>query len=129
MQTLWLDRTHMQQLVSDLVDNALKFTPAGESVTLHLEECSEELLLHIEDTGIGISAEDMPHIFQRFYQADKVRSRNAGRQRAWPAGRKRIAEAHGGAITVRAHEHKGVTFTLRIPRDPQQQTGMREEPV
>ena len=123
------DRTHMQQLVSNLVDNALKFTPAGESVTLHLEECSEELLLHIEDTGIGISAEDMPHIFQRFYQADKVRSGMQGGSGLGLQICKRIAEAHGGAITVHAHEHKGVTFTLRIPRDPQQQTGMREEPV
>ena len=124
-----VDRTHMQQLVSNLVDNALKFTPAGESVTLHLEECSEELLLHIEDTGIGISAEDMPHIFQRFYQADKTRSGMQGGSGLGLQICKRIAEAHGGAITVRAHEHKGVTFTLRIPRDPQQQTGMREEPV
>jgi len=124
-----VDRTHMQQLVSNLVDNALKFTPAGESVTLHLEECSGELLLHIEDTGVGISAEDMPHIFQRFYQADKTRSGMPGGSGLGLQICKRIAEAHGGAITARSREHKGVIFTLRIPCKPQQQTGMQEEPV
>jgi heavy metal sensor kinase len=123
-----VDRTHMQQLVSNLVDNALKFTPAGESVTLHLEERFDALLLHIEDTGVGISAEDLPHIFQRFYQADKTRSGMQGGSGLGLQICKRIAEAHGGAITVCAHEHKGVTFTLRIPRVPHQ-TGMREEPV
>jgi signal transduction histidine kinase len=95
---------------------------------LHLEERFNELLLHIEDTGVGISAEDMPHIFQRFYQADKTRSGMQGGSGLGLQICKRIAEAHGGAITVCAHEHKGVTFTLRIPRVPHQ-TGMREEPV
>lgn len=122
-----VDRTHMQQLVSNLVDNALKFTPAGESVTLHLEQRSGELLLHVEDTGVGISAEDMPYIFQRFYQADKTRSGMQGGSGLGLQICKRIAEAHGGAITVRASEHKGVIFTLRIPCEPQQQTGVREE--
>ena len=122
-----VDRTHMQQLVSNLVDNALKFTPAGESVTLHLEQRSGELLLHVEDTGVGISTEDMPYIFQRFYQADKTRSGMQGGSGLGLQICKRIAEAHGGAITVRAREHKGVIFTLRIPCEPQQQTGVRKE--
>ncbi|MBM4310380.1 MAG: hypothetical protein FJ119_05480 [Deltaproteobacteria bacterium] len=110
-----VDRTHMQQLVSNLIDNALKFTPAGESVTLRLSPLPGQLVFQVIDTGIGIPEEDMPHIFERFYQADKTRS---AAQRGSGLGLqicKRIAEAHGGEITVRANEDKGVTFTLRLP--------------
>ena len=114
-----VDRTHMQQLVSNLIDNALKFTPDGESVALRLEKLPGRLVFQVMDTGIGIPEEDMPHIFERFYQADKTRSYA---QRGSGLGLqicKRIAEAHGGEITVRANELKGVTFTLRLPCEKQ----------
>jgi heavy metal sensor kinase len=115
-----LDRTHIQQLVSNLIDNALKFTPAGESVTLHLEQLPGWLVLKVVDTGIGVPAEDIPHIFERFYQADKTRS---AAHRGSGLGLqicKRIAEAHGGEIAVSVNEHKGVTFTLRLPCQQQE---------
>ncbi len=114
-----VDRTHMQQLVSNLIDNALKFTSAGESVTLHLEQHAGQLVLKVVDTGVGIPAEDMPHIFERFYQVDKTRS---AAHRGSGLGLqicRRIAEAHGGEITVSANEHKGVTFSLHLPCEQQ----------
>jgi signal transduction histidine kinase len=114
-----VDRTHMQQLVSNLIDNALKFTPAGESVTLQLEQLSGQVVFKVLDTGIGISSEDMPHIFERFYQADKTRSSaNRGSGLGLQIC-KRIAEAHGGEISVSANVHKGVIFTLRLPNGKQ----------
>jgi len=110
-----VDRTHIQQLLSNLIDNALKFTPAGESVTLQLEQLSGQLVFKVMDTGIGIPEEDMPHIFNRFYQADRARSPARPGSGLGLQICKRIAEAHGGEISVRANEHKGVTFTLRLP--------------
>ena len=64
----------IQRLLSNLLDNAIKYTPSGGSVTVSLEEKGEHLVISVKDTGIGISPGDLPHIFERFYRCDQSRS-------------------------------------------------------
>jgi signal transduction histidine kinase len=110
------DKTRVHQLLSNLIDNAIKFTPENGSVILSLT--SENTLAHvtIKDTGIGIPEEEIPHIFNRFYQVDKSRS---GLSRGAGLGLhicKKIVDAHGGSIDVTSNEGKGVTFTVTLPK-------------
>jgi signal transduction histidine kinase len=108
----------LQQLLFNLVHNAIKFTPDGGIITLGLKRLdSKTALLSVADTGMGIEAADLPHIFERFYQADPARFR---RNEAEGAGLGLaiagwIAEAHSGNITVESQPGKGSTFTVRLP--------------
>jgi len=110
------DRTRLRQLFLNIVTNALKYTSAG-SVELSLVAHDRTVAFTVRDTGIGISAADLPHIFERFYRADRARSRSAERGgfglglaiSQW------IAEAHGGTISVRSRLSRGTTFTVTLP--------------
>lgn len=113
--TAMADKTRIQQLINSLVDNALKFTPGDGSVELCLESQEDTILFRVRDSGIGIPEEEMENIFKRFYQVDKARS---GEERGAGLGLqicKRIAEAHGGQISVQANKDRGVTFTVTLP--------------
>jgi two-component system heavy metal sensor histidine kinase CusS len=107
------DASRLQQLVTNLVDNALKFTEPGGSVTLRVEEAERQARLIVADTGIGIAAEHLPHVFERFYQADPARS-SAGSGLGLSLCRW-IAEAHGGSIEVRSAPESGTTLTVVLP--------------
>jgi two-component system OmpR family sensor kinase len=102
------DRLH--QLLLNLVDNAIKYTPAGGEVTLSLYKREGWVQLSVSDTGEGIAKEDLPHIFERFYRSDRARRR--GGTGLGLAIAKWIAEAHGGRLTVESELGKGSTFTL-----------------
>jgi signal transduction histidine kinase len=107
----------MKQLLLNLVSNAIKFTPDGGQVSLSLRQEGGEAVVQVSDTGIGIGAEDMEHIFDRFYQADSSRARkdiNSGSGLGLSIAHW-IAEAHGGALTVESNLGRGTTFTLRVP--------------
>ncbi|MCX5896395.1 MAG: ATP-binding protein [Proteobacteria bacterium] len=109
------DKTRMHQLFSNLLDNAIKFTPEQGTVTLSLISLNESVQFKVRDTGIGITEDDMPNIFNRFYQSDKSRS---GVSRGAGLGLhicKRIVEAHGGDITIVRNVHQGVTFVVTLP--------------
>jgi heavy metal sensor kinase len=109
------DRTRMHQLFSNLIDNAVKFTPEGGSIELFLEVSGGQVRFRVRDSGIGIIPEDMSNIFDRFYQGDKSRS---GKPRGSGLGLhicKRIVEAHGGSIAVAGNPGRGVTFTVTLP--------------
>jgi heavy metal sensor kinase len=107
------DAQRLRQLVTNLVDNAMKFTPAGGSVTLQVQQVGREAVLTVADTGVGIASEHLPHIFERFYQADPARSSSGS---GLGLGICRwIVEAHGGAITAASNDGVGTTFTVRIP--------------
>lgn len=113
------DKTRILQLVSNLLDNAIKFTPAGGKVTTVLMANDRGFELQVADTGIGIPAAKMPHIFNRFYQVDASRS---GIGRGTGLGLqicKRITDAHGGAISVEPNSGGGVTFKVRLPSQAQ----------
>jgi len=109
------DHDRLKQLVLNLVDNALRYTPAGGKVTLDLVGQDGRALLRVRDTGPGIPAEHLPRIFERFYRVDRGRSRSQGGTGLGLAISQWIAEAHQGRIEVESEEGKGSTFTVVLP--------------
>jgi signal transduction histidine kinase len=115
---LEVDGSRIRQLLLNLVTNAVKYTPAGGRVTIGLEDGGHEVSLTVADTGVGIAAGDLPHIFDRFWRADVARSRTGERAGAGLglAITKWIAEAHGGSISVQSRPNRGTRFTVALPR-------------
>jgi signal transduction histidine kinase len=109
------DPDRLKQLLLNLVDNACRYTPDGGTVTLGLVERDGVASLSVSDTGPGIPAEDLPHIFERFYRADHARSREVGGTGLGLAIGQVIAEAHGGRIEVESGVGVGSTFTVLLP--------------
>jgi len=111
---LWVkgDAHKLDQLVGNLVGNAIKYTPEGGTITLSLFQDREWARLDVADTGIGISPEHLPHIFDRFYRVDRARSRAGGGTGLGLAIVKGIALQHGGKVTVTSETGKGSTFTV-----------------
>jgi signal transduction histidine kinase len=115
--TVMADRTRLRQLFLNLVTNAIKYTPAGGKVELGLGRHPDNVTFAVRDTGIGISAADFPHIFERFWRADRVRSRMSERGgfglglaiSQW------IAQAHGGTLTASSRLGRGSLFTVTLP--------------
>jgi signal transduction histidine kinase len=102
-------------LFINLVDNAIKYTPNGGEVKLSLERDVTWVRVAIADSGVGIPAQDLPKIFDRFYRVDKARSRDKGGTGLGLAICKWIAEAHGGRVEVTSQVGKGSTFTVWLP--------------
>ncbi len=105
----------IQRMIANLVDNAIKYTPANGSI--HVDTCSvddQSAQISVKDTGIGISEEDLPHIFERFYRCDPSRSQ-AGTGLGLSFARA-VARAHNGDISVASAPHKGSTFTVILPQ-------------
>jgi signal transduction histidine kinase len=115
---LSVDRHRIHQLLLNLVTNAAKYTPAGGTVHLALEDADGVVRLIVRDSGIGIASGDLPHIFDRFWRADPARSRTGDRPGVGLglAISKWIAEAHGGEIAVQSRPGRGSTFTITLPR-------------
>lgn len=115
--TVMGERARLRQLFLNLVTNAIKYTPRAGSVEITLSTAGQTAIFSVRDTGIGISAADLPHVFERFYRADRARSRTSERGgfglglaiSQW------IAEAHGGTISVRSRLGRGSTFTVTLP--------------
>jgi two-component system OmpR family sensor kinase len=109
------DGDRLAQVLTNLVSNAIKFTPSGGEVTVRTAVQDGGVELSVQDTGIGIPREDLPRIFERFYQVDKARGPERGTGLGLAIVRE-IVQAHGGKITVRsAGEGKGTTFTIWLP--------------
>ncbi len=94
------DQTRIMQLAVNLVDNALKYTPSGGNVTISAATEGDWGAFRVIDTGIGIAAEHLPHLFERFYRVDKARARSEGGAGLGLAICYWIAESHGGMIAV-----------------------------
>jgi len=112
----WGDAARLTQALVNLVDNALKYTPAGGTVTLSGSAAGDLLAVTVADTGIGIAPEDLPRIFERFYRADRSRSRALGGTGLGLSIVKHIVTSHGGRVEVQSVEGRGSQFTLRIPK-------------
>jgi signal transduction histidine kinase len=110
------DADRLKQVLLNLIENALRHTQAGGSVTLDLETTSQEAILRVRDTGSGIAPEHVPHIFERFYRADVARSRRGGGAGLGLAIAREIVVAHGGTIAVESRPGAGTTFTVTLPR-------------
>jgi two-component system, OmpR family, manganese sensing sensor histidine kinase len=107
--------TLLKLAIANLLTNACKYTPVGGKVELRLFKRSRQAVIEIEDSGIGIPEEDLPHIFERFYRVDSDRSRQTGGFGLGLAIAKQIIEAHGGEIFVSSQLEKGTIFTLQLP--------------
>jgi heavy metal sensor kinase len=109
------DAHALQRLFLILIDNAVKYTPSNGLITVSLTSGDEFAVAEIKDTGVGIAAEDLPHIFERFYRADKARSREFGGIGLGLSIARWEAEAHGGDIEVDSSLGNGSAFRVRLP--------------
>jgi heavy metal sensor kinase len=108
------DKIRLQQLFTNLIDNAIKYTSKG-SIHVTLEKEKEEILVKVQDTGVGISSEEQGKIFKRFYRVDKSRSRESGGVGLGLSIAEWIVRAHEGRIEVESELNKGSTFTVYLP--------------
>ena len=107
------DSERLAQVITNLLTNAIQYNNRDGEVRITTQTQAGAAILTVSDTGAGISAEDLPHVFERFYRADKSRTgNNAGLGLAIS---KAVVEAHGGAIEVSSTEDIGTTFTVRLP--------------
>jgi signal transduction histidine kinase len=130
--TVLADRDKLEKVVLNLLFNALKFTPAGGRVELRAEKRGEALVLMVADTGMGISEKNLPHVFDRFWQADGSSKRKYQGVGIGLALVKELVEIHGGQVTVESQEGKGTTFTVTLPyqkAEPAQMPEVEAEPA
>ena len=112
----WVDAPRMRQVFANLLDNALKYTPEGGRVSLHLASEPTAAVVRFRDTGVGIPEAEQPKIWARLFRGDKSRS-----QRGLGLGLslvKAVVEAHGGSVSVASKPGEGAEFTVRLPREP-----------
>jgi len=123
------DLTRLRQLFLNLVTNAIKYTPRGGRVEISLAREEDVVRFIVKDSGIGIAAADLPHVFERFWRADLARSR-ASERGGWGLGlaiSQWIAQAHGGTLEVQSRLTRGSTFTVTLPLAGSPGSGMTGE--
>ena len=111
-------RGRLKQVLTNLIDNAVKYTPEGGTVRLSGAVSSGRVELVIEDNGVGIPAADLPRVFERFYRADKARSREHGGAGLGLSIVKAVSEAHGGSLEIEPRPEGGLEVTVRLPAAP-----------
>jgi signal transduction histidine kinase len=111
-----IDGQRVSQVLRNLLDNAVRHTPQGGTIAIGAHDGNGSIQLTIYDTGEGISPEDLPHVFDRFYRVDKSRTRSTGGSGLGLTIAKRLIEAHGGAITVQSELGKGSRFSFTLPK-------------
>lgn len=109
------DRDRLTQMVWNLLENALRYTDRGGQITLRLAAAAGRTVLAIRDTGIGIPAEHIPHLFERFYRVDRARTRHESSTGLGLPIVKQVVDAHGGVIRVESQLSVGSTFTVELP--------------
>lgn len=120
------DREGLREILDNLIDNAIKYTPEGGSVTVSWQASEGMCLLSVSDTGIGIGPEHRKRVFERFYRVDKARSRELGGTGLGLAIVKHLAQAFGGKVTVDSEPGRGSTFTAHLPTAGVSQPATRE---
>jgi signal transduction histidine kinase len=111
------DASMLGQVVMNLVSNAIAYNREGGEVRVELAVESRGVLLRVRDTGVGIAEEHLPHVFDRFYRADKARSRSKGHAGLGLSIVKSILELHGGKVGVRSKVGEGTTFEVWLPAE------------
>ena len=111
-----IDRDRMQQVITNLVSNSIKYTNDGGTVRVIIEDTNDSGIIHVEDSGIGIPQENLKRIFERFYRTDKSRNRKTGGAGIGLTIAKAIVQAHKGKLTVESEEGKGSRFTVVLPK-------------
>jgi signal transduction histidine kinase len=112
------DRERMHQVLFNLVDNAIRFTPDGGAVTISADRHNGSVEVHVSDTGAGIAPEHLPRLFERFYRVDTARSREDGGTGIGLAIARSVVEAHGGHIEAESELGRGSIFTFDLPVAP-----------
>ena len=115
--TAAVDSYRFRQVLCNLTDNALKYTPEGGRVTLRAQKTAHEIEIIIEDNGCGIPKDDLPLVFNRFYRADKSRGREEYSSGLGLSISKWIVEAHKGRIELHSREHEGTTVKVTLPNN------------
>ncbi|PRO66778.1 ATP-binding protein [Alkalicoccus urumqiensis] len=111
----YADADRLEQVATNLIDNAIRHTGEDGDIYFRVRLIDSELLLEVEDTGAGIPEEDLPFIFERFYKADKARTRGRAGTGLGLAIVKNIIDAHGGTVAAHSHHGEGTTFQVRLP--------------
>lgn len=106
----------LEQVFTNLLENAVKYTPSGGHVSVYVRSTAGQVMVDVEDSGIGIPASSLPRVFERFYRVDRSRSREMGGTGLGLAIVKHVMRAHGGTVEVRSEEGRGSTFTITLPR-------------
>jgi len=115
----WADPARITQVLLNLLGNALQYSPPGRRVDVSARREGQEILIQVQDTGIGIPSEDLPHVFERFYRVDKSRSRSGGGSGVGLTIARHITEAHGGRIWAASDGPGcGSTFSFSLPQAP-----------
>ncbi|HEX2038020.1 MAG TPA: sensor histidine kinase, partial [Chloroflexota bacterium] len=114
------DATQLEHVFINLLDNAAKYAPDGATITVRAAYAPEpSVAVSVHNTGSYIAPDDLPHIFERFYRADRSRSREAGGSGLGLAIAREIVERHGGTIEARSDAASGTTFSVTLPAAPQ----------
>jgi len=109
------DSGRLKQVTVNLLDNAIKYTPAGGTVQVSVFEQDGTAFLEVTDNGIGVPTHALPHLFERFFRVDKARSRELGGAGLGLSIVKSICEAHGGDVKVQSREGQGSRFVVHLP--------------
>lgn len=112
---VWGNRDQLQQVMDNLLSNALKYTSSGGQIGIRLTQRGQEALVSVQDTGIGIPEEHLPRVFDRFYRVDKARSRQDGGSGLGLSIARKVVEAHGGNIWLKSQVGKGTTVYFTVP--------------
>jgi two-component system, OmpR family, sensor histidine kinase BaeS len=113
---IFADPMRLRQAINNLVSNALRHTSAGGSITIGCRQDRDQVVIEVADTGSGISPEDLPRIFDRFWRAEKSRSRRTGGSGLGLPITRQLVEAHGGTITAASVPGERTVFTVRLPK-------------
>jgi two-component system sensor histidine kinase BaeS len=113
-----IDPDRMAQVLSNLLSNALRYTPEGGDITISTKQTAGEVEIRVHDSGPGIEPEELPNIFDRFYRADKSRQRESGGSGLGLAIAKSIVEGHGGRIWAESEPDEGTTIVIALPIEP-----------
>ena len=122
---LWveLDQDKMTQVLDNIINNAIKYSPDGGRIIVRLMETHTDIIVSVSDEGLGIARKDIPHLFDRFYRVDKARSRAMGGSGLGLAIAQEVIQLHGGKIWVNSIENKGSTFFVSLPYIPFEEDG------
>ena len=109
------DRIKLNQILYNLMDNAIKYTSEGGTIHVSLKQSEDELVWRVKDNGIGIPSEDQEHIFERFYRVDKARSRETGGTGLGLSIVRQMVNMHHGTISVQSEPGEGTEFVVAFP--------------